>query len=55
MFTDLYLEWLEEAIAQEYVEALDQEDQIDQMAIQHFIDDGAGRTIEELEEDMYFK
>jgi hypothetical protein len=55
IFTDLYLEWHEEAIAQDHVEALDREDQLDQMAIQHFIEDGAGRTIEELEEDMYFK
>jgi hypothetical protein len=55
IFTNLYLEWHEEAIAQEHVEALDCEDQMDQMAIQHFIDEGAGRTIEEVEEDMYFK
>ena len=33
MFTDLYLEWLEEAIAQEHIDALDREDQRDQMAI----------------------
>jgi hypothetical protein len=54
IFTNLYLEWHEEAITQEHVDALDCEDQMDQMAIQHFIDEGAGRTIEELEEDKYF-
>jgi hypothetical protein len=47
----LYLEWHDEAIAGEHEEALEREDTMDQIAIQSFIEGGAGRTIEELEEE----